>query len=156
MSEDEALDPVGLTEVPPEQLALHQVGVYRIEPTGEEERMQMYGAAPMAYYVRYLRVPGGYVVELQFPESKHRRAGLRPTFVPLDGARCHEGHATQSARLLNVKEAAVLTRLRISTIYTYAERKRIPHIKMGSRLLFNEEQLVQWVDSHAVPTETQC
>ncbi len=58
MSEDEALDPVGLTEVPPEQLALHQVGVYRIEPTGEEERMQMYGAAPMAYYVRYLRVPG--------------------------------------------------------------------------------------------------
>lgn len=88
MSEDEAREPVGLTEVPPEQLALHQVGVYRIEPTGEEERMEK-GAAPMHYYVRYLRVPGGYVVELQFPELKHRRAGLRPTFVPLDGARCH-------------------------------------------------------------------
>ena len=62
-----------------------------------------------------------------------------------------EEHATQSVRMLNGKEAAALTRLRISTIYAYAERKRIPHIKIGSRLLFNEEQLVQWLDSHTVP-----
>ena len=37
--------------------------------------------------------------------------------------------------LLTVKEAAEITRLKTKTLYAYAERKIIPHIKLGSRLL---------------------
>ena len=48
-------------------------------------------------------------------------------------------------QLLTVKEAAEITRLKTKTLYAYAERRTIPHIKLGSRLFFTEKQLEKWI-----------
>ena len=48
-------------------------------------------------------------------------------------------------QLLTVKEAAEITRLKTKTLYAYAERRIIPHIKLGSRLFFTEKQLEGWI-----------
>ena len=53
--------------------------------------------------------------------------------------------------ILTVGEAAALTGLKPSTIYAYAERRKIPHMKVGTRLLFDAKQLTEWLDSHRVP-----
>ena len=42
--------------------------------------------------------------------------------------------------LLTVKEAAEVTRLNPKTLYAYAERRIIPHIKLGSRVFFKREK----------------
>ena len=53
--------------------------------------------------------------------------------------------------LLTVEEAADFTRLSTKTLYTYASQKKIPHIKLGSRLLFDQVQLEEWIRGNAVP-----
>ncbi|MDC7228527.1 MAG: helix-turn-helix domain-containing protein [Spirochaetales bacterium] len=55
--------------------------------------------------------------------------------------------------LLTIEEAAKLTRLSVKTIYTYAERETIPHIKLGRRVLFEEDKLEEWVTSCSVIPE---
>ena len=54
--------------------------------------------------------------------------------------------------ILTVKEAAKLTRLSVGTVYQYVERKRLPHLKVGAKLLFEREALLGWLASHRVST----
>ena len=58
----------------------------------------------------------------------------------------------QTARILNIREASELVRLRPSTLYAYVSRRTIPHLKVGSRLLFDEDELRAWIDTHRVPS----
>ncbi|MDA3957554.1 helix-turn-helix domain-containing protein [Oceanispirochaeta sp.] len=53
--------------------------------------------------------------------------------------------------LLTVDEAAEFTRLSAKTLYTYASQKKIPHIKLGSRLLFDQVKVEEWIRGNAVP-----
>ncbi len=53
-------------------------------------------------------------------------------------------------KLLNVNEAAELTRLSVSSLYTYVCRKTIPYYKVGARVLFSEEELYTWIEEKAV------
>ena len=76
---------VGVTDKQPHELGLHQFGVYRVEPPGYDAQSHRAGkgkgsSGPSAHYTRYLRVPGGWIIEMEVPEFP--RAGLRPTFVP--------------------------------------------------------------------------
>ena len=52
--------------------------------------------------------------------------------------------------LLTIEETAKLTKLSVKTLYTYAEREIIPHIKLGRRVLFEENELEKWVTSQRV------
>jgi excisionase family DNA binding protein len=52
--------------------------------------------------------------------------------------------------ILNVIEASELTRLKPATIYLYVESRRIPFLKVGSRVLFEREALIDWLSSHRV------
>jgi excisionase family DNA binding protein len=52
--------------------------------------------------------------------------------------------------LLTIEEAAELTKLSVKTLYTYAEKEKIPHIKLGRRVLFAEDKLEEWVNSCSV------
>lgn len=54
-------------------------------------------------------------------------------------------------QLLTVDEAAEMTRLSTKTLYTYANKKLVPHVKLGSRLLFEKEELDAWIDKNRVP-----
>jgi hypothetical protein len=73
---------VGVTEVMPEELATNGVGVYRVTPPGWDEDLppSKQPSALMPHYVKYLAVPGGWMVELLYPGEP--RAGMRATYVP--------------------------------------------------------------------------
>ena len=52
--------------------------------------------------------------------------------------------------LLTIEEAAAFTRLKKSTLYSYVESRRIPFLKVGSRVLFEKDALVEWLSGHRV------
>ncbi len=52
--------------------------------------------------------------------------------------------------LLNVKEAASFLKIKVPTIYRYVCDKRIPHIKIGSRTMFDPEDLKKWIEDRKV------
>ena len=54
-------------------------------------------------------------------------------------------------RLLHVKEAAVYLGIRPSTVYTWAERRKLPCVKMGGRLLFDIHDLDRLIESRKIP-----
>lgn len=53
-------------------------------------------------------------------------------------------------KLLNIDQAAAFLNLRPKTLYSYICRRRIPFVKIGSRVLFNPEKLEAWVDHCSV------
>jgi excisionase family DNA binding protein len=53
-------------------------------------------------------------------------------------------------KLLSVEQTADLLGLKPATIYKYRLQGTIPHIKLGTRVLFDPEELHEWVKKHAV------
>lgn len=53
-------------------------------------------------------------------------------------------------KLLTIKEASEVLRLKVSTLYSMVERKTIPHVKLGSRVMFSPESLSQWIAERTV------
>jgi excisionase family DNA binding protein len=47
-------------------------------------------------------------------------------------------------RFLKVEEVAVLLRCKRRTIYDMVERDRIPYRKVGGRLLFDADEIIEW------------
>jgi excisionase family DNA binding protein len=53
--------------------------------------------------------------------------------------------------LLGYKDAANELGLPIGTLYSLVSRRRIPHVRLGRRLVrFDQSQLVAWVAKHRV------
>jgi len=50
-------------------------------------------------------------------------------------------------RLLSVEEAAKYLGVQKSTIYSWAWRRKIPSVKMGRRLLFDQEDLDRMIEA---------
>jgi len=57
-----------------------------------------------------------------------------------------EIRVTQKAlpRFLRVEEVAKLLRCKKRTIYDMVEQDRIPHRKVGGRLLFDVDEIIEW------------
>ena len=53
-------------------------------------------------------------------------------------------------RFLDVREASDYLGLAESTLYTMANQRRIPFLKMGRRLKFDRKELERWIHSHSV------
>ncbi len=53
--------------------------------------------------------------------------------------------------LLDVTEAAKALGIKKSTLYTWAQRRRIPSQKVGSRLMFRPEDLEEWLRAQRRP-----
>lgn len=53
-------------------------------------------------------------------------------------------------QLLTISEVAALTRLSKATIYAYVCRKQIPYIKLGTRTVFNEQDIENWVKQKSI------
>jgi excisionase family DNA binding protein len=54
------------------------------------------------------------------------------------------------ARLLTIQEASALTRLRPKTLYSYTSQRTVPFVKLGGRVLFDEDRLLKWIEAHKV------
>jgi excisionase family DNA binding protein len=48
---------------------------------------------------------------------------------------------------LDSDECAALIKATRTNVYTLASRRQIPHIKRGHRLLFDREEIIQWLEA---------
>ena len=51
---------------------------------------------------------------------------------------------------INIQQASVLTGLSVKTLYKWICEKRIGYYKFGNRVLFDEQELTNWMDSKRV------
>lgn len=58
--------------------------------------------------------------------------------------------------MIGYAEAAALLGVPVGTLYHWVHRRRVPHVRLGPRLVrFGRGQLLSWLDAHRVPT-TGC
>ena len=55
--------------------------------------------------------------------------------------------------LLNIQEAASYLRISTSTLYRWVHQKKIKHAKIGSRVLFSNDDLKEFVNNNTVNNE---
>ena len=55
--------------------------------------------------------------------------------------------------LLNIKEAACYLRISVSTLYRWVHQKKIKHAKIGSRVMFSQDILKEFINNNTVNTE---
>jgi excisionase family DNA binding protein len=53
-------------------------------------------------------------------------------------------------RLITAKEASQYLSLSMDTVYRMASLKKLPHLKIGDRVLFDVKALDQWIERHMV------
>jgi excisionase family DNA binding protein len=53
-------------------------------------------------------------------------------------------------RLLTLTEVLEIRRLKRSTIYAYVAARKIPHVKLGRKLFFDENDILKWIESKKV------
>ncbi len=53
-------------------------------------------------------------------------------------------------RLLPIREAAAYTGLAVETLYKMVSHRKIPHVKLGGKLLFDVALLDQWIKQNTV------
>ena len=56
-------------------------------------------------------------------------------------------------RILTVKEVADLLKIKASTVYAWAEQRKIPSYKLNGSLRFHKEDIVEWLEACKQPTE---
>ena len=54
---------------------------------------------------------------------------------------------------LTLEEAAAVVRRKPKTLYTWTSEKKIPHLKVQGRLLFDEAELEAWLEQCQVKVE---
>lgn len=54
--------------------------------------------------------------------------------------------------LLNVQEAVSYLRISTSTLYRWVHQKKIKHVKIGSRVLFSQEYLDEFIKNNTIDT----
>jgi len=53
--------------------------------------------------------------------------------------------------LLTYDQAAKLVNLKLGTLYALVSQKRVPHVRLGRRLVrFSRSELTAWLQRHAV------
>lgn len=57
-------------------------------------------------------------------------------------------------QLLTPSEAAEHLRVRVSTLYTWVHRRRVPFQKVGRALRFSPDALAAWLEAQASPRAT--
>ena len=58
-------------------------------------------------------------------------------------------------KLLNIHQAAETVGLTVKTLYTYICKRKIPFVKLGSRVLFDPEKLAAWVERNSIDSIEQ-
>lgn len=59
-------------------------------------------------------------------------------------------------KLLSYQQVAELAGVPVGTVYAWVSRKRIPHIRLGPRLVrFDPAELTAWIDEHRVALARQ-
>jgi excisionase family DNA binding protein len=54
------------------------------------------------------------------------------------------------SNLISIEEAASYLGIKKSTLYKYTCSRKVPFIRIGTRVLFSKELLENWIKSHIV------
>jgi excisionase family DNA binding protein len=73
-----------------------------------------------------------------------RRRAMSPTHTHIKG-----GIMSQPV-MLTIHELCARYSLRPWTVRQYCSQRRIPHVKVGRKVLFNVEEIEQWLKAQAV------
>jgi excisionase family DNA binding protein len=52
--------------------------------------------------------------------------------------------------LIPVKQAATWLGISSFTLYSWAQSHRVPHYKIGKRVMFSKDDLKQWIEQHRI------
>ncbi len=52
--------------------------------------------------------------------------------------------------LLNIPETARYLHISVSTLYRWVHRKQIQHVKIGSRVVFSEKHISEFLDKNTI------
>ena len=52
----------------------------------------------------------------------------------------------QGKMFMNIEEAAEFTGFSVATLYTYINKKTVPYIKKGGKVMFKRESLIDWME----------
>jgi len=50
--------------------------------------------------------------------------------------------------MLNIKQASEKLKVKVSTLYAWVHFKKIPYVKLGSKLAFREDLLDKFIESN--------
>jgi excisionase family DNA binding protein len=53
-------------------------------------------------------------------------------------------------RLTDIEGASAYTGLSVHTIYTMVSQRRIPHVKLGKRVMFDLNLLDRWIEQNTI------
>ena len=56
-------------------------------------------------------------------------------------------NAAMNDEIMNAEETAVFLRINRKTVYEYSARNRIPHQRLGRRILFSKAALLEWLNT---------
>jgi excisionase family DNA binding protein len=54
------------------------------------------------------------------------------------------------SQLITIDEAAAILRISKLTLYKYVSARTVPHVKVGARVLFREEDLSSWIEARVI------
>lgn len=57
--------------------------------------------------------------------------------------------------LLTIDQASEFTHIPVATLYDYTHKKKIPFNKIGKKLLFLKKELLEWILSHRMKTNSE-
>ena len=90
--------------------------------------------------------------ELEADDAKKAAAKARDPTGATESRSYSQELVPESAHkgTLNLAEASTMLGMCKSSLYKLTSQRSIPYYKIGSRLLFNEQKLRSWMETHAV------
>jgi excisionase family DNA binding protein len=64
-----------------------------------------------------------------------------------------QGEPMEQQKLIDIDTLCARYSFRKCTIRSYCSQKRIPHIKVGKKVLFSPEAVEKWLEEHTQPVE---
>ena len=80
-------------------------------------------------------------VSLEFPDAIVEAIAQRAAEIVLE-----QSSTPVSDGFMNVEQAAEFTGLKASSIYKLTSLRRIPHKKVGAKLIFDRAEIKDWVE----------
>lgn len=62
---------------------------------------------------------------------------------------------TTTKEILNIDEACAFVGISKGSMYKHTMNREIPHCKTGKKLIFNRNELIEWVGNHRVKTKKE-
>lgn len=96
-------------------------------------------------------IPALESIKRDIQETESRQDSLKETSQPPKREQAAKEAEDSTKKLLTLADAATYLSFSQSYLYRLTSRKQISHYKIGSRILFSEQQLVNWLAGFESP-----